>query len=466
MASAAILYNAPEMVIFLITLGLIALSAGSLSTLGTIYLEFFGYVFFTIVPLIITILYVGDENYYIFAFILFIFSATHISSGYRLFLTYKNSIALEDKFKTLFDKSSHGIVIIKNHKIIECNDKLLSLMGYDRYDFFKTSPLAMMPKTQPNGRSSVKMMISYLKSSCDETVTFEWIHTKKNGENFWVEITLNPIEIDGQKFIQGTWNDISNQKEAAKQIKELNDKLASEVKLEVSKNKEKDHHMIQQSRLAQMGEMISMIAHQWRQPLAAISATSASLKIKATLNKLDNETIIKLSNNISEYSQHLSMTIDDFRNFFKSNKQTESTNYNDLIHSVLEIIETSITNQNIKLVTKFESKSIFNIYKNEVKQVILNLIKNSEDALLERKIENPQIKIETFDKRLEVSDNAGGISEDILDKIFDPYFSTKTKKDGTGLGLYMSKLIIEDHCGGTLIAHNDKDGSVFTITLP
>ncbi|MEA3490992.1 MAG: PAS domain-containing sensor histidine kinase [Campylobacterota bacterium] len=466
MASASVLYDVPEMNIQLIALGLIALSVGSLATLGTIFAEFCGYVFFAIAPLMITILYVGDENYYIFAFILFIFTITHIYSGYKLFLTYQNSIDLENQFKTLFDKSSHGLMIIKNHEIMECNDKLLNLLGYSRYEFFQTSPQAMMPKTQPDGRSSIRMMISYLRQSCSGTVTFQWQHIKKNGEKFWVEITLNPVYIDGYNIIQGTWNDITDKKKAARKIKELNESLASKVELEVSKNREKDKQMIQQSRLAQMGEMISMIAHQWRQPLSAISATSATLSIKANLNTLDNETTIDLSNKISEYSQHLSMTIDDFRNFFKVNKQAGLTNYDDLILSVLEIIETSIVNQNIKLITKLESKNSFDIYKSEVKQVILNLIKNSEDALIERKIENPQIKIETFGNTLRVSDNAGGIPEDILHKVFDPYFSTKTKKDGTGLGLYMSKMIIEDHCGGTLTVLNDVEGSLFTITLP
>ena len=111
----------------------------------------------------------------------------------------------------------------------------------------------------------------------------------------------------------------------------------------------------------------------------------------------------------------------------------------------------------------------FITYPNELKQVILNLIKNAEDVPLENKIENPYIKISSYkedDKYiLEVSDNAGGVPEDVIDKIFDPYFSTKTKKDGTGLGLYMSKTIIEDHCGGELSVSNSKDGAVFKIVL-
>ena len=231
----------------------------------------------------------------------------------------------------------------------------------------------------------------------------------------------------------------------------------------------KNAQLLQQSRLAQMGEMISMIAHQWRQPLSAINAVSGNLTLKAKLDKLDNDTVIELGEKISDYSQHLSSTIDDFRDFFKPNKEKREAAFNDLIKNVLNIVEDSIINQNIELITELNSKNTFNTYPNEIKQVILNLIKNAEDILLEKKIENPCIKIKTYDDEnnsyLSVEDNGGGIPKDIIDKIFDPYFSTKTKKNGTGLGLYMSKTIIEEHCNGKLIASNSDTGAKFTIIL-
>ncbi len=231
--------------------------------------------------------------------------------------------------------------------------------------------------------------------------------------------------------------------------------------------KEKNKLLTQQSRMAQMGEMISMIAHQWRQPLAAISATSASIELKARLNKLDNDTAQQKAQDISAFSQHLSKTIDDFRDFFKPNKKKIETSYDELITSVLEIIGVSIRNKNIELIQELNCHDRFITYPNELKQVILNLIKNAEDALLEKRIENPYIKIATYTKEdkyiLEVSDNAGGVPKNVIDDIFDPYFSTKTKKDGTGLGLYMSKTIIEEHCGGELSVSNDTEGAVFRV---
>ncbi len=255
----------------------------------------------------------------------------------------------------------------------------------------------------------------------------------------------------------------------SKKILEFNKTLEQKVEDELAKNREKDKHMLEQSRLAQMGEMLSMIAHQWRQPLSAISATSNAINLKAKLNKLDEESAISLSQNISDYSQHLSLTINDFRDFFKSNKQKEETTFTEIIKSVLGIIELSINTKNIKLVKKLNCKDCFYSYPNELKQVLLNLLKNAEDILVEKSIENPYIEINTYTRNkkfiLEVKDNGGGIPEKYLSKIFDPYFSTKTKKDGTGLGLYMSKTIINEHCKGILDVSNSNDGAVFTITL-
>ena len=254
-----------------------------------------------------------------------------------------------------------------------------------------------------------------------------------------------------------------------KEIQRFNETLESKIAEEVAKNREQDKQLIQQSRLAQMGEMISMIAHQWRQPLSAISATSSSLELKATLNKADSETVIQLSQKISGYAQHLSSTINDFRSFFKENKTQTTTNLKIIVEATLSIVEISLESKNIKLIKNFHCNKDFVTYENEVKQVVLNIIKNAEDILVENKVENPFISIEDScgidgeTPTLLIKDNGGGIPANIMDKIFNPYFSTKTKKDGTGLGLYMSKTIIEEHCHGKLSVYNEGDGAVFRI---
>jgi signal transduction histidine kinase len=136
------------------------------------------------------------------------------------------------------------------------------------------------------------------------------------------------------------------------------------------------------------------------------------------------------------------------------------------VADTLDIVHLSLKYVNIKVVTDFKSNINISTYTNEIKQVLLNIIKNSEDILIDKNIKNPQIDIKTYQNTIEISDNGGGIPEDIIDKIFDPYFSTKRKKDGTGLGLYMSKIIIEEHCGGKLSVKNNKNGAAFTIDLP
>ena len=223
----------------------------------------------------------------------------------------------------------------------------------------------------------------------------------------------------------------------------------------------------QQAKLAQMGELLSMIAHQWRQPLTAISAASENLKLKTILNQVDNQLIQTTTEDINKYTTYLSNTINDFKNFYKTNKSLETTNLNEMAKKSLHIIEDSISYKNIKISKNFNSTSAIKTYVSEVTQVILTLLQNAEDILLEKNIKNPYIKVNTFEDEkylyLEIIDNGGGIPSDILDKIFNPYFSTKHEKNGTGLGLYFAKNIIEKNCNALLSARNNQNEAVFTI---
>ncbi len=254
-----------------------------------------------------------------------------------------------------------------------------------------------------------------------------------------------------------------------RELEEINLSLESRIDEAVQKSRDQELRMLQQSRLAQMGEMISMIAHQWRQPLSAIASTAASLQLKIGLERYDKRYFSDNIEKISQFSQHLSNTIDDFRHFFKSNKNEEEFFMCEVAKGSLTIIGTSLENKNIIVSTSYNSAHTVLSYFNELKQVCLNLIKNAEDILLLKKVANPTINIRTYSDAthvyLEVSDNAGGVDEAIIDKIFDPYFTTKERYDGTGLGLYMSKTIIEEHCSGRLSVANNERGAVFTIAL-
>jgi len=279
---------------------------------------------------------------------------------------------------------------------------------------------------------------------------------RKDGSFYWVFANIEPL-YDSAGNINAYISirlDISQ-----------NEALLNKIKEEEEKAKAQEELMRQQHRLAQMGEMINMIAHQWRQPLSAITAATASINLKAKLNKLENDTAVELSDKIKDFSMHLSSTIDDFRNFFQTNKTKTLTNYKQIIDSVLSILDSSLEKNSIELEIVIDELEELNTYENELKQVILNIIKNAEDALLESFVEKRKIMININKTTLVICDNAGGIENNILDKIFEPYFSTKLKKDGTGLGLYMSKLIIEDHCSGNLSVKNNDDGACFIIKL-
>jgi len=252
-----------------------------------------------------------------------------------------------------------------------------------------------------------------------------------------------------------------------KKLFELNKTLENKVKEEIEKNRQKDEQILYQSRLAQMGEMMSMIAHQWRQPLAAISATIISIKLKSELNKLDKNILISKMDSILKYTNYLSNTIDDFRDFFKPTKQKKLVTFDEIVSLVLEIIGLSLRDKNINVKIDIRYKKKLLLFENEFKQVVLNLLKNSEDVL--ENVENKEIEIRAYKKDnnviFEIEDNGGGIDEKIIDKIFEPYFSTKDSKNGTGLGLYMSKIIIEKHLKGILNVYNSKRGAVFQIIL-
>ncbi len=264
------------------------------------------------------------------------------------------------------------------------------------------------------------------------------------------------------------------------ELETLNHLLEIKVSKAVSELRKKDQLMMQQSRLAQLGEMISMIAHQWRQPLSAISSTVVSIKLKNALNKFDlsktqerqayQEYLNDNFEQIENYILTLSNTIDDFRNFYKSEKISTCTSINATIEKTLKIIKSSLATDNITLVKRFHSKHDLLMYENELLQVFLNLIKNAQDNFKERHIKNAVLTITTFDVHegigVEICDNGGGIDESIHDQVYDPYFSTKNKKNGTGLGLYMSKMIIEEHHHGKLTHYNKNDGVCFSIMIP
>ena len=251
----------------------------------------------------------------------------------------------------------------------------------------------------------------------------------------------------------------------------LNEQL-EEYKKKLETKIESDKILFQKARQAQMGDMLSMIAHQWRQPLASLSSTIISMQLDIINPKYDLDNKRQRDEFFAQQQQKfdkivkqfdmLSSTIDDFKNFFKPTKEKNHINIDIPIKQALSILDVALKQSNTKIKLNIQKTDKINIHQNEITQVIINIIQNSIDNFGLQQIKNPLIQIDIYQKNnkicVDILDNGGGIDENIIPKIFDPYFSTKSEKNGTGIGLYMSKMIIEEHNFGTLDMFNKQDG--------
>jgi len=258
--------------------------------------------------------------------------------------------------------------------------------------------------------------------------------------------------------------------EYTNKLKHHNKNLKIAVEMALKKEREKDELLIEQSRLVSMGEMIEQIAHQWRQPLNDIGLLNQDLYFKKYLSKLSDKDFNRIHDSIDNNIKYMSDTIDDFRNYYKSDKNKESYLFVDMIDSMLSIIGATLEHSAIEVKLNIDKEiRLFNV-KNELQQVMLIILNNAKDALIANEIDKKNIEIKAYkddkDVYILVSDNGGGIPKEIKNKIFDPYFSTKHKNQGTGIGLYMSKMIIEKNMQGSLSVENVGGGARFIIKLP
>jgi nitrogen fixation/metabolism regulation signal transduction histidine kinase len=257
------------------------------------------------------------------------------------------------------------------------------------------------------------------------------------------------------------------------------DELVSEINriVQINHHKQiiaqKDAMLLSQSRQAAMGEMIGMIAHQWKQPLNSISVTMSSLIVKADLQEpITHEDIYTNGAMILDQVNYLSNTIDEFRDYLKPNKTKEEVFISNVISDALRIVGKSLENHAVKINQFVSSDILLHTYRKELVQIFLNILNNAKDAFIlnETKNHNDQIIkliVEQIDDKVEISisDNAGGIDPNIIESIFEPYISSKPADMGTGIGLYMVKTLLENHLNGSIEAYNDNEGAVFKITL-
>ena len=281
--------------------------------------------------------------------------------------------------------------------------------------------------------------------------------------NFYITLAIG-IVFGGIIFVL-LYKKIASEKDAKRSLEE-------QVKYEVEQNRIKDMELLRQNKLSSLGEMMANIAHQWRQPLNAISMSAMSLQVKQELETLKPNDVNESAQSILKSTQYLSEVIEIFRNFVSSNPSVAKVCLQEEIDKAFSIVYVALKDCGIEVHkdVNYDKKIITTMAQGELAQVIINLCNNAKDVILERKIENKWIKITLKEEDelavLTVEDNGGGINEEIIEKIFEPYFTTKHKSGGTGLGLSMSHKIVVKDFKGKLFVQNTENGAKFFIHIP
>jgi len=313
----------------------------------------------------------------------------------------------------------------------------------------------------------------------------KWIHVEYKKEFDYVLLfqvlivvtVLVLILLYRQSFLK-RMNKELNQKveEKTEELRKINSTLEQRIKDEVEKNLKKDRILAQQSKMAAMGRMIENIAHQWRQPLSVISTGASGIKLKKQLDDLDDKLFYDTMDSIINSSKYLSHTIDDFRYFFKPDNEKTVFDVSNVLQKTINLLSSKLEHENIEIITKFEKIEI-NGHETELIQVFMNILNNAKDALEDSKEDKRYIFIKTKKDKgkvyVEFKDNGGGIKSKVMDKVLEPYFTTKHKSKGTGIGLYMCDQIISKYMNGQIdiknkkYTHNKKEykGAVFTVVF-
>jgi len=356
----------------------------------------------------------------------------------------KQSEALISRLSQVVDQNPYITIITDTFGFIEyVNKQCLNLTGYFHHELIgKNMNLFQSGVHSDSFYRELWNTISTEKEIWRGTI----INRMKNGEHRDCESTIFPIFDPHGEVV----NFVTIQED-------------------VTERNIKDKLFLMQTRQAQMGEMLSMIAHQWRQPLTIMSAYLSRERINILLQKATTENFVESIDAIEMQIQYLSRTITDFRDFFKPDKQAVPTTSAAVVSKTLALIEHSLMQSKIEIHQTHLNDHEYKTFENELVQVMLNLFKNAQDVFEERSTVAPELTVLTDQQEgeviISVEDNAGGIDTILMDTIFLPYVSTKSHT-GTGLGLYMCKTVIENHCHGKITIENTQKGAKFTIKIP
>ncbi|MCT7542948.1 PAS domain-containing sensor histidine kinase [Aliarcobacter cryaerophilus] len=375
--------------------------------------------------------------------ILYIYDITFLSEiNYKLEIAKKSLSEKNEELRLILDTTMEAIIIFKDNSVVDCNKIAIELFNKQmKYELIN--------------KSFNDLIHNKNRDILNEKEPFETNLIREDGSEFNAIINIKDTSLNNQIF-----------------------KIVTIVDIEDLKRKE--NLMAEQTKLAAMGEMLGNIAHQWRQPLNIISMSSSNLKLKNDIGELCSSTLSESLSLILRTTNHLSDTIDTFNDFLKTDKEKSFFNINENIKNSISLVDSFFKNFNIDIILELEEGIFINSLANEFSQAFINILNNAKDAIVLNLKDNEygliKIKTKKIDNFIEISilDNAKGIEKDILNKIFEPYFTTKHKYQGTGLGLYMTRKIINSSMGGEItvqnrkFVHNQKkyEGAEFKIKIP
>jgi PAS domain S-box-containing protein len=359
---------------------------------------------------------------------------------------------LEKHYQTLFNVAN-DVILVSKDLCLECNEKATEVFGLSRLGIIGRSLLDLSPEFQPDGEASAPRAWRIVEEAiAGKHQVFEWTFLRPNGSEFPAEVSLKSLKLDNDQLCLSSIRDISKRVNAEQQLR-------------------------QAQKMSAMGEMLGAIAHQWRQPLNTLSTYIASLQSAYLNERISKSFVETLVAGSDAQIQFMSKTIDDFRHFFRPSKNKETFDVAKAVQSAAKLLEPTLKQGNIALEMKVDEVRKFVVYgyPSEFVHVVVNVLANARDAIGERLAAEPpgrkgRIEIGVDSDReavvVRVRDNGGGIPSHLIEKIFTPYFTTKGTTTGTGIGLYMAKMIVEKEMKGKLLVDNIEEGAQLTIRLP
>jgi len=380
----------------------------------------------------------------------------------------------EERFRMLAERSQTGIYVMdRDETILYVNRSFAEIFGYGRDEIIGTSFRSLVCRQDlPGVADTFRNQITGTMAPSHHEVRGE----RRDGGLIDIELFAALNSTSGKPSIIGTVLDITARKSDERtmqrhqsDLEQMNRTLEQRIAAEVENSREMDRLMMQQSRFAAMGEMIGNIAHQWRQPLNMLGMVIQQMQMEQEKGQLTSEVMEQRAAKGMELLLYLSRTIDDFRNFFRPDVEPRPFSLTTAVTKTVDFFEPSCSEHGITVTLEGNSTLRYTGHVNEFSQALLNILNNARDALVEGHAARPGIVVALHDEGergvVTVRDNGGGIAPAVIDKIFDPYFTTKEEGKGTGVGLYMARTIIERHMQGSIRARNLADGAEFKVTL-